>query len=45
MPFVFGSHSAEYHYAHNKEKYEKHDGNDENWHASPLSPFWNEPTP
>src|SRR3974390_1980452 len=34
-------HGAEQDHAHNEEDQEEDDGNDENWHTSPLRPFWN----
>jgi hypothetical protein len=36
---MLGGHSTENHYAHHYEKNEEYDGNNENWHTSPLPPF------
>jgi hypothetical protein len=38
---VLGGHGAETQHAHGEEDQEENDGNDENWHTSPLRPFWN----
>jgi hypothetical protein len=40
VSFVLGGHGTEAQYAHSNEDHEKNDGNDENWHTSPLRPFW-----
>ncbi len=41
VSLMFLGHGAEQDHAHRKEDREEDDGNDENWHTSPLRPFWN----
>jgi hypothetical protein len=41
VSFVLGSHGGKYHHAHDQEDQQENDGNNEDWHTSPLRPFWN----
>jgi hypothetical protein len=38
---VFGSHGGKYHHAHDQEDQQENDRNYQDWHTSPLPPFWN----
>jgi hypothetical protein len=37
---VFFGHGGESHYAHDQEDQEENHGDYEDWHTSPLRPFW-----
>ena len=41
VSFVLFGHGGEAEHAHGDEDQEEDDGNHENWHTSPLRPFWN----
>src|SRR5271165_147876 len=41
VSFVFGGHGGESHHAHDRKDEQENYGDYEDWHTSPLRPFWN----
>ena len=41
MSFMLGGHGSESQHAHDKKDQQENDSNNEDWHTSPLRPFWN----